>query len=443
MKLEYLFVKNYKNFDDLEIEFEENSSVNVLIGKNGAGKSNILELISLIFSRVKAKKEINEFKFNFKYSIDDSKYQIENLTTDNISIKRNESKIVKKDFIKALPTATFLYYCGETDRLKNIATSYEDNEFNKSIKNGDEFKIKFLSYITVKDFGISVLSNFIYNTDAKDNICNLTSIKGLIPVVKFKFKRPLWAKNGKPDNFWNARGAVSIAIQELINVSSIDNVTIVDKDNIEITIQNIYELVNSMHDATTTFIMLKMLMQADILEDIYFDVEKDNEIFDYHFLSEGEKQLSQLLSIIELTKDYKALFLLDEFDAYLHPNWQREFTSLLNKIDIRGQVLITTHSPLTLGKMQKENIRLIDNGKVYDLSVDTYNRDTSEIMEEIMNVTKRPIEVKSLIEEFNKAFLRRKKDKMIDIKKQLEDVLSPDDPFFITIEMALKRLGDR
>ena len=443
MKLEKLFISWYKNLENLEINFEENSSVNAFIGKNGVGKSNILEVIALIFSKLNSNKEISEFKFDICYSIYDSKFEVENLTSEKINVKKDGIKLAKKDFIKALPKAIFLYYCGETDRLRNISSNCEDVMFSKAIKNDDEFRMKFLSYITVKDFGIALISNVVYKTNTLKDICDLTEITNVLPIVKFKFKRPIWSKNGGVDTFWNARGAVNSAIQELINVSSLDNFKVIDKDNIEIVVPDIHNLAGRIHDATTMFIMLKMLMQADILEDVYFDVKKDERIFDYHFLSEGEKQLAQLLSIIELTREYKALFLLDEFDAYLHPNWQRKFTSLLNKIDIRGQVLITTHSPLTLGKMKKENVKFVESGKVYNLTVDTFNRDISEVMEEIMDVTKRPIEVKRIIEEFNKAYLRREKDKMINIEEKLKDLLAPDDPFFITMNTALRRLGDR
>ena len=40
MKLTKLDITNFRNYDKLSIEFED---VNILVGKNGVGKTNILE----------------------------------------------------------------------------------------------------------------------------------------------------------------------------------------------------------------------------------------------------------------------------------------------------------------------------------------------------------------------------------------------------------------
>lgn len=103
---------------------------------------------------------------------------------------------------------------------------------------------------------------------------------------------------------------------------------------------------------------MKMLLIKDCFTLIPIFVRKDVEMFPIELFSEGEKQLANLLMLMDLTKEFKTLFLLDEFDAYLHPNWQREFIKLISEINIRGQVLLTTHSPLTLNKINKENIRI-------------------------------------------------------------------------------------
>ena len=157
-------------------------------------------------------------------------------------------------------------------------------------------------------------------------------------------------------------------------------------------------------------------------------------------LSEGEKQLAQLLSVLEITKDYKALFLLDEFDSYLHPNWQRQFVDILSEIDIRGQVLFTTHSPLTLGKMSKDNIILIKDGIAYNPSSETLNRDVTEVLEELMNVKKRPPEIDLKILMFRESVALKDKDKASEILEILRGLLTPDDPFFISSSIAMARL---
>ena len=181
-------------------------------------------------------------------------------------------------------------------------------------------------------------------------------------------------------------------------------------------------------------------MQADILKEIRFNVIKSGASVELDMLSEGEKQLAQLLCLLEATKEYRALFLLDEFDSFLHPNWQRRFAEIISEIDITGQVLFTTHSPLTLGKMQKENIRIIKDGEVFAPTADTFNRDITEVLEEIMDVGKRPADVERAMTDFRNAAVHGKKDEAVMYQELLKNLLSDEDPFWITAKHLMARL---
>ncbi len=89
---------------------------------------------------------------------------------------------------------------------------------------------------------------------------------------------------------------------------------------------------------------------------------------------------------------------------------QSSVIKLISEINIRGQVLLTTHSPLTLNKINKENIRILKDGEIYSLTVDSFNRDVVQILEEIMEVPKRPKEVEDAIKHFRNAVMHNQKD---------------------------------
>ena len=220
----------------------------------------------------------------------------------------------------------------------------------------------------------------------------------------------------------------------------IGSLEIVDKNHAVIKIDSLSELRKTSENPFDLLSMFKLLMQADILEEVAFDVLKDGKAIASDELSEGEKQLAQLLCFLEATKEYRALFLLDEFDSYLHPSWQRKFAEIIADIDIRGQVLFTTHSPLTLGKMQQENIRIIRNGEVCTPSVSTYNRDISEVLEEIMDVGLRPIEVQKCIDSFKSAALFKRKEEAVTHYETLKHLLSESDPYWSTADTLMARL---
>ena len=251
--------------------------------------------------------------------------------------------------------------------------------------------LKYLSFIELRDFPCAFLANATYKNTTYQKVCDLIGIDDIGGPISLHLKRPIWSKSAPitNDSFWNAQGTVA----NLLHVfKDCGELIISDKNYATIIIDSLYNLNDISENPFDLLTMFKLLMQADILDSVDFDIIKDGKTIKPDALSEGEKQLAQLLCFLEATKEYRALFLLDEFDSYLHPNWQRKFSEIIADIDIRGQVIFTTHSPLTLGKMKQENIRIIKDGQIYEPSVSTYNRDISEVLEEIMDVGLRPIE---------------------------------------------------
>ena len=49
MRLDAVRIGAFKNLRDLSVDFDEGSPYTVLVGENGAGKSNLIEALTLIF----------------------------------------------------------------------------------------------------------------------------------------------------------------------------------------------------------------------------------------------------------------------------------------------------------------------------------------------------------------------------------------------------------
>ena len=50
MRLDKLWIDNFKNLKDVNVDFDQESFVTVLIGQNGSGKSNFVEALIKIFA---------------------------------------------------------------------------------------------------------------------------------------------------------------------------------------------------------------------------------------------------------------------------------------------------------------------------------------------------------------------------------------------------------
>ncbi len=60
----------------------------------------------------------------------------------------------------------------------------------------------------------------------------------------------------------------------------------------------------------------------------------------------------------------RAVVLIDEVDAHLHPSWQKTVLEGLLKAFPQAQFFVTTHSPLVLGSIRDAKVWLLENGKV-------------------------------------------------------------------------------
>jgi recombinational DNA repair ATPase RecF len=49
MRIDRLKVRGFKNLEDVDIDFDQDSLETVLIGQNGSGKSNVIEALATIF----------------------------------------------------------------------------------------------------------------------------------------------------------------------------------------------------------------------------------------------------------------------------------------------------------------------------------------------------------------------------------------------------------
>lgn len=434
MKIVYIKIDGYKNLENFEINFERENSIAAIIGNNGSGKSNFLEAIAIVFSSIKVGEEV-PFYFEIEYVEGDNKFRVSN---EGGKSCLNGEKITP-NMNKYLPRSLFLYYCGETNRLKSIADSKIDNVFDKTLKSGTGFVIKYNTFIGLREFGPAMLATAAFNSELFERIRELLTFETLTGKAVFTIKNPGWSKSAKitDNSFWNARGTVEYLLNSIKKVGFLN---IINKDSAEIIVDDFMKIDVQAENAFDLFTKYELLIQAGILDSINLEIKKDDTFFSSNELSEGEKQLALILSIMDITKEYRALFLLDEFDAFLHPGWQRRFIELLSSIEIKGQVIFTTHSPLTLGKMNHEFIRIFKDGEALKPISSSYNRDVSEVLEEIMDVKKRPEEINKLIYLFRSCIAKRELEDAKKVYKRIAEFLTDDDPFILQAESSIARL---
>lgn len=225
------------------------------------------------------------------------------------------------------------------------------------------------------------------NTFLKDYL----NIVGLESVL-FVLKKPQWKGNkekGDP-KFWYAKGVVKDFLNDLwdASIGPIYHKTKVredfnkhpDQEQLYLYISNqkkLQKIAEKYGSNTDFFKSLESTYISDLIQEVRVKVKKVNVHGDITFkeLSEGEQQLLTVLGLLRFTKEDESLILLDEPDTHLNPLWKWKYMNLLEEYsgkDESSQILMTTHDPLVIGGLTKEEIRIFKSIKKEDKDGEEY-----------------------------------------------------------------------
>lgn len=113
---------------------------------------------------------------------------------------------------------------------------------------------------------------------------------------------------------------------------------------------------------------------GDLIEEVRITVKKRDEHggkVSFTQLSEGELQMLTVLGLMRITREEHCLFLLDEPDTHLNPIWKLRYFDDIEgvlssdddgqTVQSESQILITTHDPLMIGSLAREQVHILRN----------------------------------------------------------------------------------
>ncbi len=131
MRLKYLKIDGFKNLQDCEIHFAQDQRLNVVIGKNGSGKSNIIEALLQILVGVDFRRPPS-FNFVLQYETQRRFVDMRN-EGGSFSVEVDGAPMRLRTFSGRLrlgpaqvyyPELAFVYYSGECLRIRNLVKRY-------------------------------------------------------------------------------------------------------------------------------------------------------------------------------------------------------------------------------------------------------------------------------------------------------------------------------
>lgn len=386
MRLLHLhIITEYKNLKDFKIDFDGSSFIDVFVGKNGTGKSNLFEAIIEIFRHLYNNQYLIRFDYQIKYELEGNEFLIKS-SNGELEINGKKGAMKKAD----LPDNVIIYYSGHNEKISELVKEYEF-DFRKKVKGAKIDDIR--EFIGIgKDYKSLLLSILLLQNDdntAKKYIQQKLGIKLLSHEVKIILKRPLYAIGSKgfeidpfdeSTAFWKADGIVGDFLKKLNTVNKGDakgktreeGYFVREKDKDEYVLYFDIEDFRSVFSSSSTldlFILFDNLKTIEMLKEISIEIKlEDGTEANIKNFSDGQFQTVYIYSIIEIFKDKNCLTILDEPDAFLHPEWQFEFFQQVLEINEeklkKNHALLSSHSAVTLIKSEGKKVNLfnlIDN----------------------------------------------------------------------------------
>ncbi len=431
MRLDHLWIGDYKNLKDVSIDFDEAHWITVLIGWNGTGKSNVLEALATLFRDLimgengEGQKNKPTFAYKLKYSCREDvihidadparvkdAYCIKICTEQDAKIKKRlgTSELEAEElrgkpisitkFLQAgdeyLPRYVFGYYSGHSDRMQDVFRKYLA-QYDKKLRGGEDPGLRRLFY-ALPVHSQFVLLAFVLQQDEVvrkflDHELGLDETEGGIDSVLFVLRQPPWtskAEDGDP-RFWNARGVVKEFLVRLYDIALAPirirrrvEANLWTKKNREFLylyvkdLDALRKLVGEQapreffRDMESTYV-------SELIEEVRIRVKlrKNDGSVTFRELSEGEQQLLTVLGLLRFTAEEESLFLLDEPDTHLNPQWSVDYLKHLQSFvgsgdndDDRGSshIVLTTHNPLAIAELLKEQVQILSRD-ADDLSI--------------------------------------------------------------------------
>lgn len=365
MKLKSLYIKKYKNLSPLTIDFESGSGLTMLVGNNGSGKSNVLEAISGIFHDLFKEKDGRKITCDYKleYNLNDINCVIEQT---NGTLRCYGDKFKRRDYFveENAPNNIIGLYSGEEDRLWTSFYETYYKSYIKRIKTNRHQERMHLMLINKYYWNVALLTLLLSDNETLkpfiENDLGITSISKI--VLKFNFKYfddvnellKTFIDKINPDH----KSKIECSLEELRN--SIFYSVLTDENGNILVDENGNKLLAEIGITDTE--VFQNLTQAympkkeKIIRDIIIQIDDDVTV---EQLSEGEKKLILVKTVLEILSDEKTLILMDEPDAHIHEGRKPALCSMMREYPNR-QIVIATHSPIIAQLSNEKEIIMLE-----------------------------------------------------------------------------------
>lgn len=416
MKVKRLHLHNYGRFEDLKIDFaptaDKTGNVTVIVGNNGAGKSQILQALATSFGLFIESYRDRKYNFAMKSMS----------RTTNIPIhffRGNEvitlETVVDNDFqnldsINSMNEISWsTLYSIESENTENGGIEpfgIDSSELNLVMENYNDLDTRGLKYklplIVFYPTERGVVSTDL-DLNPMTQYSQLSAYKNSLDAgINFNdfFS---WFRHREDIENAEIRKAFDLLIQNVKYGEEFQSKEIIASQLLGLISKD--DLLNKKKDIQLRSTVYAIGRFLDNFSDVWIDrstepptmnVLKDNKMFSINQLSQGEKSLLALvgdiarrLALLNPSLDNplegEGVVMIDEVDLHLHPKWQHDLIDKLVATFPNVQFILTTHSLHVISDRDDILLYSLDDGELLEMP-NVYGEDANTVLTKIFDV---------------------------------------------------------
>ena len=409
MRVKELKLTNCRGLTNISIPFKK--GMNLIVGVNGAGKSTVLESLSILLSQALSVMTKGVAPNPDGFELDDISLG-QNTLDASLIFETNAGEELRLTCIKHRNKIGSVIHTREEKSFRSGEEVSSSRTESESVKEGTELvqaadgeKAK----VSLEELPLLLL----FSVDRSRATYEKSKLKRTLPGYAGALSRKRGFNINDVVEWWESKDAIASESPESSSARQLNLVKQALKELCPLFTHWRLAPKNETNSKDLDLWVDKTIATTKLDESGNLVETTKEQALRVRQLSDGERSIiamafdiSRRLILLnekddDPVKNGRGIVLIDEIDLHLHPEWQRKIVTDLPRVFPQIQFIATTHSPQAIGETAPGHVIILQEGGKMEIEPESLGRSSGWILRHIMGSSERNDELKNGLEQID------------------------------------------